>query len=270
MKFRWFAGLALLPAALLGQTPPTSLDEGYERMYNLEFDHAHASFREWERIHPADPMGPISNAAAYLFAEFDRLGILQSEFFVNDRHFRAPETQTPDPARKRSFEAALERGRLLADAILEHSPQDADARFATIMRLGLHADYMALVEKRYLASLAEIKSARKLAEELLAARPEYYDAYVAIGVENYLLSLKPAPLRWLLRIGGAQTDKRLGLERLRLTAEKGRYLAPYARLLLAVAALRDRDRGRARSLLTGLASAYPRNPLYARELALLQ
>jgi hypothetical protein len=40
---------------------------------------------------------------------------------------------------------------------------------------------------------------------------------------------------------GAQTDKSEGLQRLRLTADKGRYLAPFARLLLAVAALRDKD-----------------------------
>jgi hypothetical protein len=269
MRLCWPAALALWPLALLGETPATLLDAGYRQMYNLEFDQAHDSFHQWERIHPEDPLGPLSDAAACLFDEFDRLGILESEFFVNDRHFHVDRAQVPDPVRKRTFEAALERGRRLADGILERSPQDADARFATVLRLGLHADYLALIEKRYLASLAEIKSARKIAEELLASRPDYYDAYLAIGVENYLLSQKPAPLRWLLRIGGAQTDMTVGLERLRLTAEKGRYLAPYARLLLAVAALRDRDRARARSLLAGLASDYPRNPLYAHELAQL-
>jgi hypothetical protein len=74
-------------------------------------------------------------------------------------------------------------------------------------------------------------------------------------------------VRWLLRLGGAQTDKQDGLSKLRLTAEKGHYLAPYARLLLAVAALRDRDRGQARSLLAGLAQEFPSNQLYQNELA---
>ena len=44
------------------------------------------------------------------------------------------------------------------------------------------------------------------------------DAY--IGVENYLLSLKPAPLRWFLRLDGAQTDKQRGIENLNATAER--------------------------------------------------
>ena len=33
------------------------------------------------------------------------------------------------------------------------------------------------------------------------------DANLAVGLENYVLGLKPAPLRWVLRISGAQTDQ---------------------------------------------------------------
>jgi len=115
-----------------------------------------------------------------------------------------------------------------------------------------------------------LKSGRALAEKLLAAHPTYYDAYIAVGVENYLLSLKPAPVRWMLRITGAQTDHAAGIEKLRITAEKGHYLLPYARLLLAVAALRDGNRDHARQLLSGLARDFPSNHLYALELAKIQ
>jgi len=54
-------------------------------MYNLDFDGAHQTFAAWERSHPDDPLGPVSNAAAYLFAEFDRLHILESELFTTTR-----------------------------------------------------------------------------------------------------------------------------------------------------------------------------------------
>ena len=126
---------------------------------------------------------------------------------------------------------------------------------------------MALIEKRYSTSLKEMKSARGAAEKLLAADPTYYDAWIAVGVENYMLSVKPAPVRWMLRMTGAQTDRAFGMEKLRLTAEKGRYLAPFARLLLAVAALRDKDVPKARELLAGLTREFPKNPLYTQELA---
>jgi hypothetical protein len=109
-----------------------------------------------------------------------------------------------------------------------------------------------------------------MAEKLLATDPTCYDAYLAIGVENYILGLKPAPVRWLLRLYGAQTDKDMGIQRLQLTATKGHYLLPFARLLLAVAALRDKNRNQARELLQNLAQEFPNNQLYKRELSRLQ
>ena len=262
--------LALLVPALSGATEPnTLLDRGYHQMYNLLFDDAHQSFREWSRANPDDPIGPTSDAAAYLFAEFDRLQILQSEFFVHDDSFRTDAT-IPDPEAKRQFDLALERGRVLADRALVRNPNDSNALFASVLRRGLKADYVGLIEKRYFATLGEIKAGRTLAQKLLAVDPQCYDAYLALGVENYMLSLKPAPIRFLLRLGGAQTDREQGLKELRITAEKGRSLMPYARLLLAVAALRDRDSRRATELLEYLASTFPKNPLYAKELARLR
>ena len=246
----------------------TPLEEGYQRMYNLQFDRALQQFQHWEKDHPADPLGPISEAAAYLFSEFDRLHVLQSEFFVQNNlsDFRKPPA---DPLLKQKFEASLADGGKLATRILAQSPNDPDGMFAEVMRLGLHADYLALIEKRNMASLSEVKQGRVLAEKLLRDHPNYYDAYIAVGVENYLLSLKPAPVRWILRAGGAETDKQTGIAQLKLTAEKGHYLLPYARLLLAVADLRDHRTAEAKRRLGWLVAQYPGNRLYQAELAKL-
>lgn len=247
------------------------LDQGYRLMYDLKFAQAHRTFAGWERIHPDDPMGPISDAAAYLFAELDRLHVLQSEFFTDDDRFlRRERGLAPDPVAKRNFEDALERGERLASATLARVPEDENALFAMVLKVGLHSDYLSLIEKRNLDALSEVKRSRSIAERLLALHPDCYDAYLAVGIENYLLGLKPLPLRWLLRLGGAQTDKQTGINRLRVTAEKGRYLKPYARLLLAVAALRENHRARARDILEALAAEFPDNRLYRKELLKLR
>ena len=242
------------------------LEAGYRCLYNLDFAGAHEAFAAWKRSHPEDPLGPVSNAAAYLFCEFDRLGILESELFTDNRRFESRRKPSPDPDARIAFEKELARTDALTEHVLERSPKDADALFASILANGLRGDYVALIEKKNFEALKYIKKSRSAAERLLALSPDYYDAYLAIGVENYLLSLKPAPVRWFLRIGGAQTDKREGISKLRLTAEKGRYLAPYARLLLAVAALRDDDHNTAKDLLAGLSTEFPENQLYKNEL----
>ncbi len=250
--------------------PNPVIDRGYRQMYNLNFDEAHQTFAEWERDHPGDPIGPVSNAAAYLFAEFDRLNILHSEFFVDNSMFRHRPKITPDAAVRQAFDQELEKSTGLSDKILMQTPDDPDALFAKVLSFGLHADYVALIEHREFDALKVVKNSRATAERLLMIQPNYYDAYLAIGVENYLFSLKSAPMRWILQAGGAQTDHDRGVEDLRLTAEKGRYLNPYARLLLAVAALRDKDVPKAREILSSLAREFPHNRLYAQELAQLR
>ena len=239
-------------------------------MYNLQFPDAHKTFHGWQELNPGDPLGLTSDAAAYLFSEFDRLGILQTELFVDDEKFNKGKKLAPDLASKQAFESALSKSELQADRVLMGSPQDKNALFAKVLNRGLRGDYMALIERRELASLSYMKSAGILAEKLLAIDPTCYDAYLAIGVENYILGLKPAAVRWVLQLYGAQANKEQGISRLQLTAEKGHYLLPFARLLLAVAALRDKDKPRARELLEGLAREFPNNKLYATELGRLQ
>lgn len=249
--------------------PPVNpmIDLGFRQMYDLNFDQAHRTFAQWEHEHPDDPLGPVSNAAAYLFAEFDRLNILHSEFFVDAGMFHRRPKVTADPTVRSAFDSELSKSQMLADSILQRLPNDADALFAKILTLGLRADYEALIERRDLDALKIIKDSRAAAEKLLSLQPHYYDAYLAIGVENYLFSLKPAPVRWFLQASGAETNKEKGVEDLRRTAEKGQYLSPYARLLLAVAAMRDKDTAKARDLLSELAREFPHNHLYAQELA---
>jgi len=259
-----------IPALLASPAIDPVVDRGYRQMYDLNFEQAHTTFAQWELDHPADPLGPASNAAAYLYAEFDRLKILQSELFVDDGVFRKRPKPASDPAVRRAFDGELFKAEQLADDILSRSSEQADALFAKVLVMGLRSDYIALIEKHDLDALKIIKSSRAIAEKLLAVDPSYYDAYLSIGVENYLLSLKAAPVRWLLQMGGAQTDRQRGLESLRLTAEKGTYFKPYARLLLAVAALRNKDREQAREILDELVHEFPHNRLYAEELARLR
>src|ERR1017187_5994301 len=139
---------AFLAAATIGRSQPTLLDQGYRHMYNLEFAKAHRDFQEWERQKPDDPLGFVSDAAAYLFSEFDRLHILQAEFFTHDQHFITDNKLAPDPIVKRKFDAALDTARKLA----ARAPQDENAMFALLLAGGLRSDYTALIDKRYMTS----------------------------------------------------------------------------------------------------------------------
>jgi len=85
-----------------------------------------------------------------------------------------------------------------------------------------------------------------------------------MGVENYLLSQKMGPVRMFLRLTGAQTDKEMGPRKLRIVAEQGHYFKPHAKILLAIAALRDKNKTLAGRLMAELTREFPRNDLASK------
>ena len=266
MRFALFAFLLSSAFAADLNVPSGDLYSGWLKMYDLRFDEAHQVFGQWKQSHPGDALGPASDAAAYLFSELARLGVLESELFTDDAKFLNRSKLQPDPQLKSRFEGEIQRTEQLADAALQANAVDANALFAKSLTFGLRADLASLIEQQNFAALKYTKQGRPYSDKLRAADPKFYDAYMGLGLENYLLSLKPAPVRALLWITGSQVDREKGIEDLRMTAQHGHYLEPFAKLLLAVAALRDNNRALARDLLTGLHNRFPNNPLYIVEL----
>jgi hypothetical protein len=246
--------------------PENELYGGWLRMYDLQFDEAHRIFAGWKQTHPGDPLGPASNAAAWLFSELARMGALESELFVDDARFKERARLRPDPAKKALFVQEIANAERLADEALQRSGADETALFVKSLTFGLRADNAGLIEKQSLAALSYTKEGRVYADRLILANPRAFDAYLGLGVENYLLSLKPAPLRVSLWMTGSNVDREKGLEQIRNAALYGHYLEPFARLLLAVAALRDHDAPRALALLGELRRRFPHNELHAREI----
>jgi hypothetical protein len=265
--------LAVDPALAVNKDKPSfilpPLDHGFQLLYNLDFARAHTVFAAWQQSHPDDPMGPTCDAAGVLFAEFRRLGILEAQFFTNDKEFNARPKLTPDPGARTRFDAAIEKAQSLAHARLAKNPKDKDALFAMTLTSGLQGDYAALIEKRNLASLHYTKVATGWADQTLAADPNCYDAHIAGGISKYIIGTMAAPVRWLVRLGGVSGDKQEGIKELKITAERGHYLAPFANILLAIAYVREHDNPHARSLLASLRDQFPANPLFAQEIARL-
>ena len=261
------------PSCVRAQAPTpivdhsAGLDQGYFDMYNVNFPAAHRVFQQWLSQHPEDGLAAASDAAAYLFGEFDRLHIIDVQLFADQSRFDNRSRLTPDPTVRKSFDDRTNQAEKLADVALQHNPKDARAFYTKTLVYGMRSDYALMIDKKDLAALSLTKQASAYSKQALAIDPHMYDAYLASGVENYMLSLKPAAIRWILGVTGASTDKEQGIKLLTLTATQGHYLAPFARMMLAVAAIRDGNPQQARSILTTLAKQYPGNTLYERQLA---
>ena len=196
--------------------------------------------------------------------------MLERQFYEDDAAFNARPKLTTDPAVHSRFESALDRTQTLARARLSKNPKDQDALFAMTLASGLEADYAALIEKKNLSSLHYTKEASSWAQQLLAICDHCSDVLVATGFSKYIIGSMSAPARWLLRMDGVSGGKQAGIADLQMTAQHGHYLAPFARVLLAIAYVRDKDKRRALELLTSLREQFPSNTLFPAEIAHLQ
>ncbi|HSK43626.1 MAG TPA: hypothetical protein VLA83_07040 [Candidatus Binatia bacterium] len=277
MRLIWLALCSLLLNPVMAPTASAQipiqalhvpeLEAGFHLLYELKPVEARAQFETWQKAHPDDPLGSASDAASYLFEECYRQGILTSDFFLDNKRFLGDVPLKPDPELRAAFFAADKQAQNLAELRLKKYPDDTNALFAITLGLGMEADYAALIDKKQMDSLKMIRDADKYAKRLLAIAPEGADAYLTLGTANYIIGSLPGIKKFFLGFAGIHGDKKEGIKQLELAAASGHYLRPFAKIMLALAALREKKPEVAHIQLQELVDEFPENPLFASELA---
>ena len=248
-------------------TKVPELASGFHLLYTQDFAPGREKFADWESQHPDEPFGQVAVAASYLFEEFYRQDVLSSDFFLNEKKFLHGIDGQPDPERMKNFQEAVQHARKLARRRLEKDPKDPEALFALALSAGMESDADMILRKQHLEALKRLKEANEHAKQLLAQHPDANDAYVALGAANYIIGSLSGGARFFLRFGGIHGDKTLGMQQLGKTIENGRYLQPFAKILLALAARREKQEHLAQRLLLELSEEFPESGLYAAEYA---
>lgn len=248
-------------------TTVAELSSGFHSLYAQNFSEAREKFGAWETQHPEQPFGEVAIAASYLFEELYRQGVLSSDFFLNEKRFLHGIEGKPDPARMQSFQDALDLSRKLAKALLVKNANDPEAFFALTLAAGMESNADMMLKKQHIESLKRLKEGNEYAKKLLAEQPDANDAYVALGTANYVIGSLSGGARFFLSFGGVHGDKKLGMQQLGKTIDGGRYLQPFAKILLALASRREKQDPPAQKLLLELSQEFPESPLYAAEYA---
>ncbi len=262
--------LICLLVASVGLSQAATIETALNRMYNFDFP---AADREMDRFiaeYPPDPLGQTFRAAAYLFRELDRLSILEAEFFASDKKIADKKKLSLDLPLKERFLAAIDASKVKAEARLATDAADKSALFALCLNAGLVSDYTALIEKRQLGSLSHARESQAYALRLLKLDANFADAYLTTGITEYLLGSVPFFVRWFVRFDDAEGSKTLGVDRLKIVVEKGKYLGPFAKILLTIVDIREKRPSSAEVRLMELSRDFPENPLFRRELQKLR
>jgi hypothetical protein len=267
-------GLAAASARAQSSTPTTpafssvpQLEAGFRDLYEQKFSEAREVFQQWAEQNPTEPFGQICIAASYLFEEFYLQHVLTSDYFLDDKRFLGGITGTPDSARIKHFQGAVGQARVLAIQHLKKRPRDPEGLYVLTLAAGMESDADSMLLKKHMDALKRLKEANSNAEMLLADHPDACDAYVALGVANYVIGSLSSGARFMLWFGGIHGDKQLGMQQVQKTVDCGLYLKPFAQILLALSSRREKQDVHAQEILKDLTEEFPGNSVYIAEYA---
>ncbi|HMD70461.1 MAG TPA: hypothetical protein VKF41_03920 [Bryobacteraceae bacterium] len=264
-------GVALCAPVLAGPPAPApSLDEAFQDLYNFNFPATHEELNRYIALHPDEAMPYAVRAAGYLFYELDRLGILESEFLIDDKRIakKGPPLKA-DPAVRAQMMKALDDAQWRANGALKRDPNDRAALLAMVIAQGVTMDYMAFVEKHQFRSLTPAERSNAYAQRLLRLDPNFFDAYLTAGLSEYMVGSLPFFIRWFVHFDNVEGDKAKGVRSLELVSRQGHYMKAFAQILLGIIDLREKRPLEVRKLLVELSEKYPANPLFKKELRVL-
>jgi tetratricopeptide (TPR) repeat protein len=268
MGFKKTLGIVLLavPAALAGSLHETVASQpGFEHFYNLDYDEALASFSAQAAQTPvsADVYNHI--AQTILYKQMYRSGLLSSDFIGGTKFMRTP--KMPFSAEDdKEFHDALNRAISLSQERIAVNPNDTVALYSLGVSYGLRANYTFAVKKAWVEALHDATAARKAHLRVTTLDPEFIDAKLTQGVNDYVVGSLPLQWKMMGFLGGFRGNKLRGIRTLKEVGEQGRLNRVDAMVLLAALYLREQRPEDAIPVLTELTQAFPKNPLLRNEL----
>ena len=264
----------ILASSVAGQspTPPnarTELDklraEGYEALYNLDYEGARRRFQKMVDLAPDHPVGPQCFAASLWIQQLNESWELKSTLY-SDKAYKNEKTKV-DQRKVNEFRKWTRRTKQLAEARLRKDPRDVEALYFLGAAEGLEAAYSAAVERKFMSALRTGSSAVDHHRKVLELWPGFYDAELTIGLQNYVIGALPLPLKMLAKSVGVSGSKKKGLKELEHVMKEGEWGRDVARTLLVDLYKREKRWDDAIATARELSERFPRNYLFRLQLA---
>ena len=250
-------------------TNPLNLDptvrEGYERFYNLDYDGAISRFDAVLKAHPQDPMAFGYVLMATVFRELYQQDLLDTTYYAHD-NFLTSKRNVPVPsATRQRIEWLTDTGMRLCDDRIRANANDKNAYFARGYLRGMHAVFITLVDHSFVAAARQGYAARGDSEQVMKIDPDYADAKMGIGIQQFAVASLPRWVRMLVGIVGVGGNKERGLDLLREASAHGVITAVESRTVLSLFLRHDGRYPEALVVQHALAAEYPHNYLFRLE-----
>ncbi|QQS46230.1 MAG: hypothetical protein IPM66_20315 [Acidobacteriota bacterium] len=249
--------------------------EGTAALFNIDYKTAHGKFEEIKRLQPDHPAGDLYLATLIWLEHLYKSRRLQTSLYKSDSSFYAgadkareeTEGDAVDPATDRAFRDRMAQAKTKALALVSRNKKDPDALYFLGAVYGVMAGYEATVARKFFGALRNGSRGVDAHEKVLKLDPEYVDAYVSVGMYDYIVGNLPFGYRALVAIAGIRGNKQRGISRLEKITERETATADDVRVMLLAIYQNEKLYDKTLATLQNLIEKYPKNYLLKLELA---
>ncbi len=268
--------VALLASASCGfacaqHTDPLNLDpqvkQAWMEFYNLNYDAALKLDEQIAQQHPNDAMAWNYVLTTVIFRELYHQDLLDTTYYARDS-FLSNKRDVPVPQATRDrIEQLTNKVVGMTDAAIKANGNDANAYFARGYAKGMHASFITLVDHSFTAAARQGYSARNDSEAALKIDPQYADAKMAIGIQQFAVASLPRFVRMMVGIVGVGGNKQQGLNDIQQAIDHGVVTPIESRTILSLFLRHDGRYPEALAVERGLAQEFPHDYLFRLEVA---
>jgi len=240
--------------------------EGFDALYNLDYEGARRRFQEMAKTFPEHPAGPQFLAAGLWLRTLNESRRLQASLY-NTEGFYKEKDDKADPKAVAEFRELTRQAKALCEARLQVNPKDTEALYYLGAVEGLKAAWGGAVERSFMSALRSGSDAVDRHREVLKLDPNFHDAEVTIGMYDYVVGGLPLPVKLMAAIGGIRGSKKKGLATLERVAAEGHWASDDAKSLLIALYKREKRHKDAYRNASELAAKYTRNYIFKLEAA---
>ena len=244
--------------------------EGFSAVYNIDYKTARERFQQMTRLAPDHPAGYVYLAnnlwleTLYQSRRLTTSVYTGGSFYSQDKEEKEDKV---DPKRDRDFNDYIRQALAAGRARLVKDSKDVEALYYNASALGIRAAYGTSVKRSFTRSIGDANESIKLQRQVIKLDPGYIDAYLSIGLYEYVIDSLPGGLKFFARLAGLKGSKQKGIEQLERVTREGKYTADDARVVLLGIYSKENQLDRALEIISYMAKQYPRNYLFGIERA---
>jgi tetratricopeptide (TPR) repeat protein len=243
-------------------------NEGNDALYNMDYQTARDRYQRMTKIAPDHPAGYVYLANNLWLETLNQSRRLTTSTYTTGSFYSQDKDEDKvDPKRDREFNELIKQAMSATRARLLKNKQDAEALYYEAAALGLRAGYGTTVKRSFARAIGDANDSVQIQKQVIKVDPNYTDAYLSIGLYEYVIDSLPFSWKLLARLAGLKGSKKKGIEHLEMVTQKGKYTADDARVVLIGIYSKEGQPERALELISQLATKYPRNYLFGVERA---